>query len=213
VRISAGRAPSGIDLALESVEERCAGSTPSPPTSPPRDARIDELIAPFIDAVDKFDEIPGIGHRSAQELVAEIAVTMTVFPTAAHLVSWAKSAPIDNSPPAAPMPPPPAKATRGSPAPSMRSSPGTPTPSSATATAWPAAAARKRAIVAVGNSILTIIWHVLSDSGTRYHDLGPSYHDARITQQRCQRELTRQLEHLTGKRIAFQPRPDLPVAG
>src|SRR3954471_24052775 len=38
---------------------------------------------------------PGIGRRSAQELIAEIGVTMTVFPTAAHLVSWAKFAPID----------------------------------------------------------------------------------------------------------------------
>jgi hypothetical protein len=59
------------------------------------DARIDELITPFIDAVGKIDEIPGIGQRLAQELVAEIGVTMTVFPTAAHLVSWAKFAPID----------------------------------------------------------------------------------------------------------------------
>jgi transposase len=37
----------------------------------------------------------GIGQRSAQELIAEIGVTMTAFPTAAHLVSWAKFAPID----------------------------------------------------------------------------------------------------------------------
>jgi hypothetical protein len=41
---------------------------------------------------------------------------------------------------------------------------------------------KKRAIVAVGNSILTIIWHLLSDPDTRYHDLGPSYHDTRINQ-------------------------------
>jgi hypothetical protein len=40
------------------------------------DARVDELIAPFADAVNKLDEIPGIGQRSAQELVAEIGVTM-----------------------------------------------------------------------------------------------------------------------------------------
>jgi transposase len=59
------------------------------------DARIDELIAPFADVVDQLDEIPGVGQRSAQELIAEIGVTMTAFPTAAHLVSWAKFAPID----------------------------------------------------------------------------------------------------------------------
>jgi hypothetical protein len=48
------------------------------------DERIDALIAPYISAVDKLDEIPGIGHRSAQELIAEIGVTMTAFPTAAR---------------------------------------------------------------------------------------------------------------------------------
>jgi transposase len=68
---------------------------------------------------------------------------------------------------------------------------------------------KKRAIVAVGNSVLTIIWHVLSDADTRYHDLGPSYHDVRINQQRRQRDLTRQLEHLTGKTVILQPRPGL----
>src|SRR3954463_9274520 len=51
----------------------------------------------------------------------------------------------------------------------------------------------KRAIVAVGNSVLTIIWHLLSDADTRYRDLHPSYHDAKINQQRRPRELTRQL--------------------
>jgi hypothetical protein len=33
--------------------------------------------------------------RSAQELIAEIGVTMTAFPTAGHLVSRAKFTPID----------------------------------------------------------------------------------------------------------------------
>jgi len=45
--------------------------------------------------VEKLDEITGIGVRSAQEIIAELGVDMTVFPTAAHLVSWAKFCPID----------------------------------------------------------------------------------------------------------------------
>lgn len=178
------------------------------------DARVDELIAAFTDAVERLDEIPGIGQRSAQELVAEIGVTMTVFPTAAHLVSWAKFAPIDKQ-----------SAGRAKTASTGKGNP------------WLAGAlgeivaglartdtflsdryrrlarrrGKKKAIVAVGNSVLTIIWHVLSDPDTRYHDLGPSYHDARINQQRRQRDLTRQLEHLTGKTVVLQPRPDLPA--
>src|SRR4051812_36636534 len=59
------------------------------------DARIEEMIAPFARAVQQLDEIPGIGVRSAQEIIAELDVDMNVFPTAAHLVSWAKFSPID----------------------------------------------------------------------------------------------------------------------
>ena len=55
--------------------------------------RIDEAIAPFAAQVAQLDEIPGVGKTGAQELIAEIGVDMTRFPTAGHLVSWAKYAP------------------------------------------------------------------------------------------------------------------------
>jgi transposase len=58
------------------------------------DVKVEELIAPFCEAVTKLDEIAGIGVRSAQEIIGEIGVNMAAFPTAAHLVSWAKFAPI-----------------------------------------------------------------------------------------------------------------------
>jgi transposase len=44
--------------------------------------------------VEQLDEIPGVGITSAQELTAETGTSMTRFPTAGHLVSWAKFAPI-----------------------------------------------------------------------------------------------------------------------
>jgi Transposase IS116/IS110/IS902 family len=59
------------------------------------DARIAELIAPFAAAA-QLDEVTGIGVRPAQEIIAEVGVNMAVFPTAAHLVSWAKFAPLDH---------------------------------------------------------------------------------------------------------------------
>ncbi|MGS2619246.1 IS110 family transposase [Micromonospora sp. LZ34] len=179
------------------------------------DARIDELIAPFRAAAEKLDEIPGIGPRSAQELIAEIGVTMTVFPTAAHLVSWAKFAPIDKQ-----------SAGRAKTASTGKGNP------------WLAGAlgeivaglartdtflseryrrlarrrGKKRAIVAVGNSVLTIIWHVLSNPDTRYHDLGPSYHETRLNSRRRQRDLIRQLEHLTGQQVTLTLGPNQPTA-
>ena len=38
-------------------------------------------------------EIPGVGRTGAAEILGEIGVDMTRFPSAAHLVSWAKFAP------------------------------------------------------------------------------------------------------------------------
>jgi len=45
------------------------------------------------EAVALWDEIPGIGPRIAEQLVAEIGTDMTRFPSAAHLASWAKLCP------------------------------------------------------------------------------------------------------------------------
>jgi hypothetical protein len=57
------------------------------------DAKIQELIAPLANAVDRLDEIPGLGQTAARLLLAELGTDMTRFPTAGHLVSWAKFAP------------------------------------------------------------------------------------------------------------------------
>ena len=57
----------------------------------------------------------------------------------------------------------------------------------------------------MGNSVLTIVWQLLSDPTVRFHDLGPGYHESRINSRRRQRDLVRQLEHLTGRRVILQP--------
>jgi transposase len=62
----------------------------------------------------------------------------------------------------------------------------------------------KRAIVAVGRSILIIIWHLLSDPQTRFHDLGPGFYDTRIDADRRKRNHIRQLEAL-GYTVTLQP--------
>jgi len=111
------------------------------------DARVEQAIAPFARQVTQLDEIAGVGTTSAQELIAEIGVDMSRFPTAGHLVSWAKFAPIDNSSAGKKRAAPPARATPGSAAPSAKSSsaPPTPTPSSPSATSGSPAAAAKNA--------------------------------------------------------------------
>ena len=57
------------------------------------DASIQEQIAPFDDAVARLDEISGIGRTAAHVIIAEIGLDMSRFPTAGHLTSWAKFAP------------------------------------------------------------------------------------------------------------------------
>jgi hypothetical protein len=64
-----------------------------------------------------------------------------------------------------------------------------------------------RAIVATGNSILTVVWHLLADPAARYHDLGAGYHDSRY-HQRHQHDLIHQLERLTGHQVTLTTRTE-----
>ena len=57
------------------------------------DARIAEAIGPFSRQAARLADIPGVDTVAAAELIAEIGVDMARFPTAAHLVSWAKFCP------------------------------------------------------------------------------------------------------------------------
>jgi len=57
------------------------------------DDRIAAQAAPLADAIARLDEIPGISLASAYVILAEIGTDMTRFPTAGHLASWARVAP------------------------------------------------------------------------------------------------------------------------
>jgi class 3 adenylate cyclase len=62
---------------------------------------------------------------------------------------------------------------------------------------------KSRAAVAVGHTILVIVYHLLR-YGTDYHDLGPHYFDERA-RRAVERRLVRRLEGL-GYRVALEPR-------
>lgn len=52
-------------------------------------ARIETVIAPFAAARQALVTVPGISQTVADVIIAETGADMTVFPTAAHLASWA----------------------------------------------------------------------------------------------------------------------------
>jgi transposase len=58
--------------------------------------QIETGIAPFQAIVDRLDTIRGVNQRVAQVIVAEVGVDMTRFPTAGHLASWAGMCPGNN---------------------------------------------------------------------------------------------------------------------
>ena len=169
------------------------------------DVRIEEEIAPFAAAVSKLDEVPGISLAAAHAIIAEIGLDMARFPTAGHLVSWAKYAPgVKES----------AGKKKG------KNSTGHGNSYLARILGNAAAAAgrtdtflgeryrriarrrgAKKANVAIGRSILVIIWHLLSDPEARYTDLGAGFYASRTDPDRRRRNHVRQLEALGYKVI------------
>jgi transposase len=169
------------------------------------EVHIEAEIAPFQVAADRLDEITGVGRTAAQVIIAEIGVDMSRFPTPGHLVSWARFAPG-------------VKESAGRRKGNATTGHGNPYLARVLGEAAVAAGrtntflgeryrriarrrGTKRAIVAVGRSILIIVWHLLSDPTVRYQDLGPGFYDTRINAERRKRNHIRQLEALGYKVI------------
>jgi transposase len=172
------------------------------------DDTIEQMIAPFREAADRLIEIPGIGRTAAAVIIAEIGVDMGRFPTAGHLTSWARFAPgVKES----------AGKTKG------KGATGHGNRYLARVLGEAAVSAgktntflgeryqriarrrgKKKAIVAVGRSLLVIIWHLLSDPDAHYTDLGPGFHASRIDPERRKRAHIHQLEAL-GYKVTIEP--------
>jgi transposase len=155
--------------------------------------------AAVLPAAARLDEIPGISLAGAQGILAEIGLDMSRFPTAGHLVSWARLSP--------------RTIQSGASNRSGKTGKGNPYLKGILGEAAAAAArtdtflgeryrrlARRigklKALVAVARSILVIIWHLLSDPAARFCELGSAYHASRTSTQRKARGHIRQLEAL-----------------
>jgi len=142
--------------------------------------RIDELIGPYRHQVDQLSAIPGVGVTNAEAIIAEIGVDMTRFPTANTLTSWAKFAPGVNES---------AGKTRGTKSTGRgdkylaralgQSAVATKTTKTFLGARYRRLSRRigkQKTQVAIGRSILVVIWHLLSNPEAQWIDLGPNHY-------------------------------------
>lgn len=164
------------------------------------DQRIAQALRPFLtdDQFEKLDEIPGIDRTSIENIIAEIGVDMAQFPTDAHLASWSGMSP--------------GKEESAGKRKRTRTTKGNCWLRRALCqAAWGAKntkgsylhaqyhrlvgrRGKKRAIIAVGHSLLVIIYHILKEN-VAYQDLGADHFD-KLTPERLRRYLVKRLESL-----------------
>jgi transposase len=175
------------------------------------DQRVEEQLRPFLTSEQyrQLDAIPGVNRRTIENVIAEIGSDMSRFPDDRHLASWAGLCP-GNEESAG-------KRKRA------RTKPGNRWLRRAFAEAgWAAAhsknnylsaqyrrlvsrCGKKRALLAVGHSMLIIIYHMLKQ-GIDYRDLGPDYFD-KLKGRGLERYLVKRLEGL-GFEVNLKPRPE-----
>ena len=167
---------------------------------------IERHMRPFEWAAELMMSMPGINRTAAYTVIAEIGVDMSRFASARHLASWAGLCPGNNT-----------SAGKSRSGKSHRGNPwikGVMTEISwaaaRTKNSYPSAQYRrlaahrgkKRALVAVANSLIQVLWHLLTHRKP-YADLGANYFE-QINKQRLTQSLVRRLEKL-GHTVALQP--------
>ncbi len=154
----------------------------------------------------RLETIPGIKRRLAQVILAEIGTDMSRFPSSRHLASWAGMCPGNNESAGKRL--------------SGRTRKGSPWLRTALVEAAHAAThskdcyisaqyhrlfirrGGKKATIAIGHTLLVIIYHVLAD-GKDYEELGGNYFDE-WDRRAVERRLTHRLEKL-GYQVALTP--------
>jgi transposase len=173
-------------------------------------ARVSTMIAQHLEteqeAMALLDTIPGVSQRTAEILLAEIGTDMTRFPSAKHLASWAGMCPGHHESAGKRLSGKTRKGSRW-----LRqvlveaAHVAAKTRQTYLAAQYQRIAARrgkKRALIALGHTILIVVYHLLTRKQP-YQDLGAAYFDTR-DQRRVEHRLVQRLERL-GYRVSLQP--------
>lgn len=165
-------------------------------------------IDPFVEKIEKLKTIPGVSQRVAETVVAEIGVDMDRFPTHRHLASWAGICPGNNESAG--------KRKNGKTRKGDRwlrrclieaSWAATRTKQTYLSAQYRRLARRrgkKKAVIAVGHSILIMVYHILKYN-LPYHELGSDYFD-RLNIVYVKKHFVKRLEGL-GYKVALTPSP------
>lgn len=168
-------------------------------------ARVEELLAPFEESLTHLDTIPGISRTTAEVLVAEIGLDMTVFPTPGHLASWAGLCPGQHESAGKHRAVKTRKGNRWLRGLLVQAAHAAITVKGCALGARYRRIMRhrghKKAIIAVAHAQLVIAYHVLRHR-VPYRELGADYHDRRFAERTRRRAVTA-LERL-GYRVALE---------
>jgi len=170
---------------------------------------IEEQLAPLQPAVELLRSLTGIETRSAQNIIAEIGVDMSVFPTAGHLASWAGRCPGNHQSAGKRKSGKPTKGSKWLDEALKNAAMGAIRTNDSYLQAQylrlKPRIGHGRALGAVKHSILCAIWHMLKN-GELYRDLGGDYFRQRDPERQTRR-LIAQLERL-GHKVTLEALPE-----
>jgi transposase len=169
--------------------------------------RITEVMpTPFAEVVQRLTTIPGINVRAAENIVAEIGPNMDPFPSAMHLASWTGMCSGNRESAGKRQSGRTRKGNRWLRVTLVQVAwAASHTKNTYLASQYHRLAGRrgkKRALIAVGHTILGIIYYLLK-RGTTYRDLGPDYFD-KLNSESLKRNLVKRLEKL-GHKVTLEP--------
>lgn len=175
--------------------------------------KIRQMLSPYENVLELLREIPGLGHKTVEDLIAEIGLDMNAFPSEKHLASWVGVSPGNNE-------------SAGKKKSGRTTHGNKQAKTTLVEAAWSASrtkdtfyharyhrlAARrgkKRAVVAVAHSILKSVYHVLKYN-VPYHELGAEYLNSRVQKKR-EKYLKTELEKM-GYAVRLEPvKPVIPA--